>query len=253
MEIKTIINGHVKEALQGHTFQEYHCWVDSTTVLHWIQGNGTWSQFVRNRVSTIQERSYIQWHYVPTKENPSDLGSRGEEPSKIKELWMNGPHWLFDQEMWPRQPEISATNETNKERVQNREIQFALKEDSEHQTEVNQLLTKYSSYWKILRVTAYLKRFINNCRKKNVKRGELTEEEIRDAQTFWIIRAQNSKQIVADIKLEKGDDGIWRCDGRVPTYHPIYLPREHKLVHHIIQHSHLLTLHGGVAATMQNV
>ena len=40
---------HVKEVMEGQLVEEYHCWVDSITVLYWIKGHGTWSQFVRNR------------------------------------------------------------------------------------------------------------------------------------------------------------------------------------------------------------
>ena len=39
---------HVKEVLKDQPIDDYHCWVDSTTVLYWIKGQGTWSQFVRN-------------------------------------------------------------------------------------------------------------------------------------------------------------------------------------------------------------
>ena len=54
--------------------------MDSTTVLHWIKNQGRWSAFVRNRTMAINEKSNIHWHYVPTYENLSDLGSRGVEP-----------------------------------------------------------------------------------------------------------------------------------------------------------------------------
>ena len=32
---------HVKEVLRGERVEECHCWVDSTTVLYWIKGQGT--------------------------------------------------------------------------------------------------------------------------------------------------------------------------------------------------------------------
>ena len=75
---------HIKVTLQNQPIDEYHCWVDSTTVLHWIKGQGTWSQFFRNRTEIIQEKNYLQWHHVPTSENPSDQGSRGVGPHKLK-------------------------------------------------------------------------------------------------------------------------------------------------------------------------
>ena len=63
---------HVKEVIEGQLVEEYHCWVDSTTVLYWIKGHGTWSQFVRNSTEVIQDKQYLKWHHVPTKDNPSE-------------------------------------------------------------------------------------------------------------------------------------------------------------------------------------
>ena len=63
---------HVKEVMEGQLVEEYHCWVDIITVLYRIKGHGTWSQFVRNRTEVIQDKQYLKWHHVPTKNNPSD-------------------------------------------------------------------------------------------------------------------------------------------------------------------------------------
>ena len=46
---------HVTKVLQGRPVKEYHCWVDSTAVLYCIKGQGTWTQFVRNRTQAIQD------------------------------------------------------------------------------------------------------------------------------------------------------------------------------------------------------
>ena len=67
----------VKKALADYQIEEIHGWVDSTTVLHWLKRKGTWSQFVHNRVKAISHSNIEEWHYVPTGENPSHLGSRG--------------------------------------------------------------------------------------------------------------------------------------------------------------------------------
>ena len=55
---------------------------------------------------------------------------------------------------------------------------------------------------------------------------------------------------MSGVELRKDDEGIWRCAGRVPRYHPIFLQRNHKLVTLVIQQSHEKMLHGGVATTM---
>ena len=137
---------HVKEVLQDQPIEGYHCWVDSITVLYWIKGQGTWSQFVRNRTKAIQQKEYLQWHHVPTRDNPSEE-SRGVGPSKMRELWFQGPNWLSDQSKWPQQPEVAESVETTQERVQTRsEKQLFAKEEGGQNGTLDALLDKYASY-----------------------------------------------------------------------------------------------------------
>ena len=240
---------HVKGVLQGHPIDEYHCWVDSTTVLHWIKGQGTWSQFVRNRTKAIQEKGYLQWHHVPTSDNPSDQGSRGIEPIKMGELWFQGPSWLSSTDKWPQQPEVSETSETARERVKPKfERQLLAKKEQKVPTDT--LLHKYASYWKLLRVTAFVRRFIENCRKVKMPKGPLTTEEFQAAENIWIKQAQSSQPLKSDVGLKKDDEGILRCVGRVRGYHPVFLPRESKLASLIVQQVHEQMMHGGVSTTM---
>ena len=39
-------------------------------------------------------KSYIEWRYVPTQQNPADIGRHGCKGHKIQELWTRGPSWL---------------------------------------------------------------------------------------------------------------------------------------------------------------
>ena len=43
----------VKEALSSYVIEECHMWSDSCTVLHWLEGKGTYKQFVEHRISEI--------------------------------------------------------------------------------------------------------------------------------------------------------------------------------------------------------
>ena len=240
---------HVKEVLKGKRVEEYHCWVDSTTVLYWIKGQGTWSQFVRNRTKAIQDKEYLQWHHVPTADNPSDQGSRGMAPSKMGELWFRGPEWLRTQEEWPHQPEVTENSENRKERIKPKhEKQLLVKVKETNETR-DTLLSKYASYWKLLRVTAFLKRFIHNCRNHKKYKGPLMTEELHAAEKFWIIQGQATVSR-ADVGLKKDEEGILRCVGRVPHYHPVFLPQNSKLASLIVQQVHEQMLHGGVSITM---
>ena len=89
---------HVRETLIKYNIIEVYNWVDSTTVLYWLKERGSWSQFVRNRVQQILLIGDAKWLYVPTKENPSDLGTRGVSPEKLSSLWFNGSTWLKHKE-----------------------------------------------------------------------------------------------------------------------------------------------------------
>ena len=99
-----------------------------------------------------------------------------------------------------------------------------LAKEEEKNCIVGQLLHKYSSFWKLLRVTAYVKRFINNCAKTEKQKGPLKIEEFQAAEKFWIAQAQAVRTRKPDVNLLKDEDGIWRCAGRVPGYNPIFLP-----------------------------
>ena len=80
-----LVSGHmavnllsnVKSALEGFKVSQQYCWLDSSVSLHWIGGNGTYKQFVVNRVAKIKENGNVQWRYVNTEENRADLASRG--------------------------------------------------------------------------------------------------------------------------------------------------------------------------------
>ena len=67
---------HVIDKLEGHPIEEVHGWVDSTTVLYWLKGKGTWSQFVRSRIKPKEDSGIDERHYVPNDQNPCDLGKK---------------------------------------------------------------------------------------------------------------------------------------------------------------------------------
>ena len=116
---------------------------------------------------------------MPNSENPSDQGSRGAEPRKLGRLWFEGPNWLSSPDKWPSQPEVCETVvETVKPKLENQMLAKEEKKD----LMVDKLLHRYSSYWKLLRVTAYVKQFVNNCKKNKgsglprYKRSELQNQ-----------------------------------------------------------------------------
>ena len=90
---------HMKQVMEGQLVEEYHCWVDSPTVLYWIKGHGTWSQFVLNRTEVKTSNTWSgtmsQWKTNPvTKEveaqNPVRWESFGLKDQTGEVVWENG-------------------------------------------------------------------------------------------------------------------------------------------------------------------
>ena len=66
-----------KAALTKFPIKNVYGWTDSMVVLYWLQDQKGYKQFVSNRIRKINEKHYIEWRHVSTKENPVDIGSRG--------------------------------------------------------------------------------------------------------------------------------------------------------------------------------
>uniref|UniRef100_A0A182XPH5 RNase H type-1 domain-containing protein n=1 Tax=Anopheles quadriannulatus TaxID=34691 RepID=A0A182XPH5_ANOQN len=73
---------------------------DSTIVLNWLRAPSyTWATFVANRVATIQDLTQgNHWQHVKGSENPADILSRGALPNQLTKEWLQGPHWLSNDE-----------------------------------------------------------------------------------------------------------------------------------------------------------
>ena len=81
---------NIERSIDAVRVSSLHCWSDSTVALYWLNRQGKYRQFVSNRFAKIKERDHIQWHHVPTEDNPADLGSRGGKCAE-DQLWQNGP------------------------------------------------------------------------------------------------------------------------------------------------------------------
>ena len=75
---------------------------DSKVFLCWLAKPAeTWKMFVSNRIKKIQKTiPYSNWSYVPTKENPADLGTRKISASKFlsSNTWLSGPEFIRSRE-----------------------------------------------------------------------------------------------------------------------------------------------------------
>ena len=178
------------------------CYTDSKVVLHWIRGEGKeWKPIVQNRVNEIRRLVSAQyWKHCSGSDNPADLPSRGLdiwEPAN-RQLWFNGPHWLTDK--------MTAGYNEEEEDVPHECIaEMKLREQHKYQamhilfvqTDISTVLQceKFSSLSRLLRVTAYVLKFISILQAK-VKRSadipsfRLSSRDITNAEDYWIRSSQ---------------------------------------------------------------
>ena len=135
---------NIKISLPNDNIREVHGWSDSTVVLHWLQGNESYKQFVHNRLSYINLKSEINLKYAGIIHNPADLGSRACNVESLADEWWDGPSRLANHEEWSEQKEMIPTRESEKEAKLIREV---IRVEAEQEEEFNEILHKYN-FWK---------------------------------------------------------------------------------------------------------
>ena len=265
---------HVKEVFHLSLCNVY-AWTDSTIVLGWLTGNPRrFKTYVGNRVSCIVEHiAPDRWNHVDGTENPADCASRGVFPSELleHELWWNGPRWLhLPPTEWPKQVNLPQAGPSDEEREIPSHVAV------QHQRELLLSLNRYSSFTRMNRVTAWVFRFINNCRAPVksqtslcVTESWLTVQELTRAQVYWMSMSQED-HFAEEIKsVKKGrvssstsrllslhpfmdPSGLLRVGGResrsklsYDNQHPIILHGKHPVTKLIIRSEHLRLLHAG--------
>ena len=164
-------------------------------VLWWIRGRSRiFKPFVANRVGEIQSLTNpIQWRFVPTNENPADFTTRSMRESDLakEKKWWTGPDFLQKEESdWPinqidtnqvsQAMEIKKTAQASSQAGRNNVDWTAISvHEDDHLWRLDP--KRYSSWTKLTRIQAWVRRFIDNCRSSNREKGELKAEEIEDA------------------------------------------------------------------------
>lgn len=248
-----------------------YAWTDSTIVLQWIDEHPSrWKTYVANRVVEIQETLRSEnWKHVRTDCNPADLASRGiSVPNLIdSRLWWHGPDWLVkNQKDWPV---LQLICERTRCEVKVPKIKSFFTELQSN------ILENYSSFIRLVRVIATLKRFMHNCKNPTEKLinslscAELTTSEnivfkLVQKSTFpdeyaSLVSQQQLHRRSKILKLNPFMDnhGLIRLGGRLENAaipfarkHPIILPKDHHVTHILIDKLHKESLHGGTALVL---
>ena len=129
---------------------------------------------------------------------------------------------------------------------------------------------RYSSKEKLVRVTAFVQRFAQNC-KARIRRegrvtGGLTVEEILSVEKSWLQTVQaglkertSFSQLVIQLGLVE-IEGVLHCKGRLgasdlplEARHPILLDNKHHYTSLLIEQCHQKVHHSGVRATLVEI
>ncbi|XP_011858180.1 PREDICTED: uncharacterized protein LOC105555749 [Vollenhovia emeryi] len=266
----------VVEALKIE-IEERHYWTDSKIVLAWIGApSRRWQTFVANRVSEIQSSSSSgEWHHVKSRDNPADLISRGSTPMFLNEstLWWEGPPWLKTASQFRDAETLDVSLNCVPEQRRRVPVAIALVTATVVEFE------RFSSYPRLLRVLAYVLRFVNKLRKDEsvYSASHISPAELERARNVIIASVQASTWI-EDIQKLKGErevkrssklislrpyldtEGLIRVGGRLDwsmlstdAKHPLVIPSEHHLTRLINMDRHVRLFHAGLAATLAAV
>ncbi|GBM01675.1 hypothetical protein AVEN_271930-1 [Araneus ventricosus] len=152
----------------------------------WIKKKEPWNTFVGNRVKEIRDLTNIDyWRHVPGEVNPADLATRCCDWSDLlQSKWWEGPSWLYnDEESWP----CSEVSETPDEAFLERRKTVVTNLAAGNEVRFGDRFLYFSSYKKILRMTAYVLRFCNNIKRNSPKLvNSLSCEDIQKAEETLI-------------------------------------------------------------------
>lgn len=266
------------EGVNIHIYPEnIFLWSDSSIVITWLNSNQLLKSYVSNRVGQVLELTKKeQWRHVSTKHNPADLISRGTPVETIidNSLWWHGPQWLnTNQNSWPK----SVVPVSNVPEIRTIKLVLTAVRDVD-----TPLLTTQSRWMSLVRITAYVRRFIQNTRiaystSKERQSGPLTVHELHAARLFWFHIAQQAhfhrdvidlkagRQVSRSSKLKTlnpyiDDDGLIRVGGRLAKSSlphsrkcPIVLPYNHKVTQLLFKYEHERLLHAGPRALLAHI
>ncbi|XP_064481597.1 uncharacterized protein LOC135394669 [Ornithodoros turicata] len=177
--------------------------MDSTIVLWWFRKPPSeCKQFVSSRVQGVQQNTDTKrWKHCPGATNPEDCLTRGIPARTLSEksTWWCGQHWLInDPTTWPAN-----------------DIEWDMKADEERSLKATVLqissspspllnVESFSTCRRLLRVTAWVLRFVGNTRRStSLSYSWLTAEELRRAQLYWEKQARSESYAEEQSRLKE--------------------------------------------------
>ena len=154
-----------------------------------------------------------------TKETPADIESRGSHADQLPAKWLDWPEWLSNPDEWPTEVAVEETEETESEAKQTREIFKA--ETQDESNNFFKILVKHI-FWKTIRVTAWIARFVHNARpdKAHRRHGPLITIHIQEQIGWWLKEEQTRFEDSEQMRKEFKEDS-WKDSRKLPSVHSI--------------------------------
>ena len=211
----------------GIATSDVYYWTDWMNVLYWVRSPSRRFKIeVGNRVSEIQQLTMTgNWHHVPGKLNPADFPTReltAEQLVDESRWWEGAPFLREPPSQWPQRQIIVP--QVLPSQLKRADVTLAA---TPAVTTDNRLHPEhYSSWTRLVRVTAWCHRFVSRARRttesdallteakvpvataesRTVLVPELSAEELRGAERHWIRVSQREVYPVVVATLEKGNE-----------------------------------------------
>ncbi|KAK7590682.1 hypothetical protein V9T40_002295 [Parthenolecanium corni] len=259
----------LRTALDVEKPVETHIWCDSQCALAWVASQKLLPAAIEKQVREIRANEIHEFHYVPTKENPADVATRGATVSELRaQKWWDGPGWLRDEQLWP-----SATAERIEEsRLNPTADEFVLATDGGDAADAAQPapirppffidINKFSQLRILLRRTAYCIEALCRYYKRRLF-GAKAPLDYGLALRIWIRWDQRQAQCrgvmpkLKDVSVYMGPDGIMRARSRMQhaalgeqSKEPILLVPGSYLTELIVVNAHEMNCHAGTSHTL---
>ncbi|XP_023289117.1 uncharacterized protein LOC111674124 [Orussus abietinus] len=241
-------------------------WTDSRTVLLWIKSDPRkYKAFVAHRLGEIDDMTKVdEWRWVPTKQNPADDATRGNETTlTANSRWLQGPSFLTrDESEWPTSIPLRGLDRTRGEQRR----QFVAVSTEKLQSSLPSV-NRFSSWLRLVRATAWVLVFIARCRKTS--NSGINSEYIERAERLWMKKAQEDSFGPELVALKQGQavdrssrlfqlsptvdaSGLMRLQGRISATvdipeamkFPVILDGRHPYTRLLAMHYHQRAGHG---------
>ncbi|XP_062541407.1 uncharacterized protein LOC134209436 [Armigeres subalbatus] len=188
--------------IASHSLKINRCvlWTDSRTVWSWIRSDQhQYKQFVAFRIGEILELTRAtDWRWVPTKQNQADVLTKWHRGALDSDgEWFKGPSFLYQSEdQWPvLDGQIAQTNEEARGYVS-----FHCVID----------VDRYSRWTKLQRVTAYVVRFTDNCKRKVAGAQLLTVKATKNQQRVILVHLPSVQCSLKREEFRRAEIILWK-------------------------------------------